>query len=103
MRLAWGFLLFCLLLARAEPCQGAKNGKVVHFPERPGSGEVVKVTATGALFQNQSGYVLQYQVVEPGAYIERKDPGYTNGWISVAMQKSSGGQGSYSAELPASL
>src|SRR5262249_55007735 len=38
-------------------------------------------------------------IVLPGNYVALKDPAYTRGWTSVAMQKSADG---FSAEIPAS-
>jgi hypothetical protein len=78
--------------------------KVKHSPEQPKSGQTVRVAVTGSALADQRALILQYQLIEPGRYIELKDPAYTNRWISVPMIGDAGkGQDSFAAELPASL
>ena len=80
---------------------------VSHHPAQPRSGEAVKIIAripTGA-----SNVTLQYQVVEPGKYIDLKDVAYRTNWTSLLMIEggnsadAKAGEGFYSVELPASL
>jgi hypothetical protein len=78
-----------------------KRFQVSHLPERPRSREVVRVTVTASDPGGQRPAVLQYQLVDAGHYIELSDPAYRKGWVSVAMN--AGPDGTYSAELPASL
>ncbi|MDB6033715.1 MAG: hypothetical protein JWM16_4053 [Verrucomicrobiales bacterium] len=105
MRTAWRVLVLGSLISfQALSSSGAvKNAKVAHEPGQPSSGQVVKITATGAAFEKQSDLTLQYQLVEPGNYIERSEPGFANGWVSIPMQKNKQPTDGYGAELPASL
>jgi hypothetical protein len=57
--------------------------KVEHAPQQPRSGDTVNVTIQTR--QEVGSVTLQYQLVEPGAYIELKDPSFSKGWISLAM------------------
>src|SRR5687768_8989672 len=57
---------------------------VGHAPQQPRPGERVRVSATVA--DGVSEVRLEYQVVEPGAYVERADPAYGKGWVSVTMK-----------------
>src|SRR5688572_17930651 len=80
---------FLLALAGAvlaqEPAATEKwCRKVGHLPQQPKPGEKVRVTAT--IVEGNSDVKLEYQVVEPGAYIELKDPAYAEGWVSVPMR-----------------
>ncbi len=54
---------------------------------------------------NVSGVKLEYQVLEPGSYVELKDPKYQQNWISVTMKggTDSEGQTRLEAELPGAL
>ena len=68
--------------APAAPETWCRN--VGHAPQQPKAGERVKVNATVA--DGVSDVRLEYQVVEPGAYVELADPAYAKGWVSVAMK-----------------
>jgi len=77
--------------------------KTEHAPLQPHSGEAVHISV-----QVQPGLtnvVLQYQLVEPGAYIELRDPAFTNRWQSLPMQpvESTNDQPVFQATLPAQL
>ncbi|NLH73503.1 MAG: hypothetical protein GX456_10665 [Verrucomicrobia bacterium] len=59
--------------------------QVSHLPRQPRSGEPVKVTIKAT---SETGIVsvnLQYQIVDPGRYIELSDPAYASEWITLAM------------------
>lgn len=74
--------------------------QVVHLPNQPRSGDLVRITARVTDPDGVDSVRLQYQVVEPGHYIERNDAGFNDGWSTVAMTPDAGGDGIYSAELP---
>lgn len=89
--LAWLFFILCATAAAAAPeikpappqpptwCLGA-----THAPLQPHTGDAVKITAQ--VLPDVTGVILQYQTVEPGAYVELKDPAYAASWLSVPMQ-----------------
>jgi len=83
---------------------GAATKEIVarHSPQQPKSGEVVRITASGAALAKESNLSLEYQVVEPGRYIERSDREYKSEWVSVSLQDE-GRNGVLTAELPASV
>jgi hypothetical protein len=59
--------------------------KVEHRPQQPKPGERVTVSATVAA--DVADVRLEYQIVEPGAYVELKEPAYAKGWVSVPMKQ----------------
>jgi spore coat protein CotH len=100
----WGIVL---LLSLALPCAAAEPAdaspwctKVAHTPQQPKSGQPVKITASirGGL----QDVVLQYQVVEPGAYVEFKDPAYAKNWTALPMKiaETSKGRTIVTTEVP---
>jgi hypothetical protein len=88
--------------ATSEPAEPWVKS-VAHAPQQPKTGDAVKVTASVA--QGFTGVTLQYQLVEPGAYVELKDPEYAKNWTPIAMQKSgeARGRATFAADLPADL
>lgn len=59
--------------------------QVSHSPRQPRSGEPVKVAIKAT---SETGIVsvnLQYQIVDPGRYIELTDPEYASEWITLSM------------------
>src|SRR3954463_5790473 len=78
---------------------------VSHAPQQPKTGDPVKVTASIA--PDFTDVVLQYQLVEPGNYIELKDPEYAQNWTPIPMQKpgeaNRGPRLAFTADLPANL
>ena len=76
--------------------------KVAHTPQQPRSGEPVRITAEVSGVTEVS---LQVQIVEPGAYLERKDPAYATRWTSLPMALARRAHQSvvFSAELPAEI
>jgi hypothetical protein len=58
--------------------------KIEHAPMQPKSGEPVTITAR--VRPEVMAVILEYQLVEPGAYIELSDSAFTRNWVSVPMQ-----------------
>jgi hypothetical protein len=102
----WVLILFVCLCALspagyvAAQAQDAEKWcrKVEHRPERPKPGQRVTISATIAA--GVTDVRLEYQVVEPGAYIELKEPAYAKGWLSEPMKMV--GE-AHQAELPESV
>src|SRR5712664_2014272 len=69
-----------------------------HSPQQPHSGEAVEVIA--ALPPNITRATLEYQIVEPGKYIELTDPAYKTTWSSIPMSK---GKDEFKTSLPAEI
>lgn len=59
---------------------------VVHAPAEPKSGEVVTVTAHVATPDGVGEVTLELQVVAPGAYLRKTDPGFRTNWVAVPMR-----------------
>jgi hypothetical protein len=57
---------------------------VGHTPQHPKPGQPVRITAT--VTSGFTNVTLQYQLVDPGEYIELKDEAYTKNWTSISMQ-----------------
>ncbi len=107
--------------SKAPPTPGAQNSafleklpplidEVTHWPKQPSTGEALKIEArihdpTGAL----KSATVEYQIVEPGAYIAKNGPNYDKGWTPVPMNDegrdgdATAGDSVYTATLPASL
>lgn len=85
--------------------------QVEHNPEQPMGGVPVKITAKVTDPDGVSAVTLEYQVVNPGNYIELTDSAYTNAanWISLPMNDAgtngdgSAGDDTFTAEIPASV
>jgi hypothetical protein len=85
--------------------------QVEHNPEQPMGGVPVKITAKVTDPDGVSAVTLEYQIVNPGAYIELTDAAYTNAanWISLPMNDagangdSTAGDDTFTAEIPASV
>ncbi len=83
--------------------------QVEHKPEQPVGGQPVSITAKVTDPNGVTGVTLQYQVVEPGNYIDLADPAYTNvaNWISLSMNDGgfsgdlTAADGTYTAIIPA--
>jgi hypothetical protein len=77
----------------------AEPGSVVrHSPLQPHSAEVVHIVAT--LPAQTQKAELEVQVVEPGHYIERKDPAFATNWVSIPMTRS---PSQFSADIPSGI
>ncbi|HYE31733.1 MAG TPA: lamin tail domain-containing protein [Methylomirabilota bacterium] len=88
---------------------GPQLRQVDHSPEQPKGGQPVLMTVKATDAQAVTSVKLQYQVVQPGAYIELNDPTYATSWIEVDMRDD--GQGGdvaagddvFSYTMPASV
>lgn len=54
-------------------------------PQQPGSGQPVVISAKVTSAAGIGSVVLQYQVVEPGGYIEWSDAAYATNWTAAPM------------------
>jgi hypothetical protein len=107
--------------ARADgPTPGRKNAvfshsappqtrQVSHNPNQPRSGEAVHVSAKVTDPDGVASVSLEYQVVEPGNYIELTDPAYFTNWTTVAMDDTGkdgdavAGDDVFTATIPAAV
>jgi hypothetical protein len=71
---------------------------VAHSPQQPKPNQPVRITAT--ITAGYTHVILQYQLVDPGAYIELKDPEYAKKWTTVPMQAAGA---TFTATLPPNL
>src|SRR5258705_13633987 len=98
-RKAWTSLfLMGWVLALAASVQSREADPVRHSPQQPRSGQVVQVTAT--LPAEIPSAALEYQVVDPGKYIELGDAAYKANWVAIVMSRS---KDDFVARLPAEL
>lgn len=112
-------IVACLLLT-APPLPAAEPGRagpstspttkpaawcthVTHAPQQPKSNQPVKITAS--IREGLKDVTLQYQLVEPGNYIERAEAAYETTWTAVPMKpgESAKGRTTFTADLPADL
>ena len=83
--------------------------QVEHSPNEPASAQPVRITAKVTDPDGVASVTLQYQLVDPGSYIELTDPAYASDWTPVPMNDAGldgdalSGDSVYSATLPASL
>lgn len=81
---------------QAGPTPGARNAaydqnapplidEVRHRPAAPRGGEAVTVSATLSDSDGVAVVTLEYQIVEPGAYVRLTDPAYEKGWTALPM------------------
>lgn len=82
--------------ANAGPTPGARNAaydtnaapqirQVAHAPEQPHSGQPVIITAKITDPDGVAAVELQYQLIDPGSYIELNDAAYATTWTSAPM------------------
>jgi len=79
---------FCsslIVIIGASLVHAAEPISVKHSPLQPHSGQAVEIRA--ALGQKITAATLQYQIVEPGNYIELKDPAYKTKWTQLIMSR----------------
>lgn len=105
---------------KVGPTPGAKNASyddnpppiirsVKHLPTAPRSNDPVTISVELADPDGISEVKLEYQIVDPGAYIRLTDTAYSMGWVSVPLRDDGQGgdvkanDGTYSATLDASL
>lgn len=103
-----------------QPTPGARNSvfaanappqlrQLNQSVEQPTSGEEVVISVKVTDPDGVQSVALQYQVVDPGAYVRLTDPAYQMGWSTVAMRDdgSNGdqvaGDAIYSVTLPSSI
>ena len=108
---AWSLFLACVLggAAMAAKPPGAPKEQAWwlisadHSPQQPRSGQTVRITTQTR--DDAAELALQYQVLEPGAYIELKDSAYQARWVSLLMTtgKRLAGEVTWQADLPAEL
>ena len=88
---------------------GPQIQQVSHSPEQPRSGQPVRITAKVTDPDGVASVFMDYQLVEPGNYIEIADAAYQTSWTSLSMNDAGtgadevAGDGIYSVELPASV
>lgn len=103
-----------------SPTPGQDNGtatnivppairQVNHTPQEPTSSDPVTITTKITDPQGLGAVTLDYQIVEPGAYIRITDAAYQTNWTTVVMLDDGtagdefAGDSIYSVELPSSL
>ncbi|HYE17396.1 MAG TPA: CotH kinase family protein [Tepidisphaeraceae bacterium] len=87
----------------ADPAKAVWEPAVSHAPREPRAGEAVTITVNVGLTP-VTGVTLEYQVVDPGAYVELKSPEFAKGWTAVPMAAGGGGAGkTFSAVIPAGV
>ena len=80
-----------------------------HSPEQPGPGVPVTITAKVTDLDGVAAVTLQYQVVDPGNYIELTDAAYATSWTDLPMKDDGAGGDTFAADdvytavLPAAL
>ena len=85
--------------------------QVEHTPQQPAGGVPVLITAKVTDPDGVSAVTLEYQIVNPGNYIELTDAAYTNAtnWISMPMNDAgtngdwTAGDDTFTAEIPAAV
>lgn len=83
--------------------------QVGHAPTQPHSGEPVLITAKVTDPDGAAAVTLQYQLVDPGAYIELTDAAYETTWTDLPMNDAGAGGDAvanddvFTATLPAGL
>ncbi|MEM7534745.1 MAG: lamin tail domain-containing protein [Chloroflexota bacterium] len=83
--------------------------KVNHSPVSPTSSDVVSITAKVTDPDGVMQVTLDYQLVEPGQYVEINDAAYNAGWTTVNMNDSgvdgdeTANDDFFTVELPASI
>lgn len=83
--------------------------RVSHEPTAPAPGQDVTITMRITDPQGVGSVLLEYQLVDPGDYIEINDPRYATDWTSVVMRDDGlagddeAGDNTYTAVLPGGL
>ena len=94
------WLLGIFLLCASALQANAASAAIHHLPPQPHSGEPVQITAI--VTQTVIAVTLEYQIVEPGRYIELQDPAYKKNWIPLPMSAGAN-KGEFTARLPGAL
>jgi hypothetical protein len=103
-----GFIAFISAahLIGAEP---AIVDQVEHSPLVLKTGQSLTISAKVRPHAGQRSVILEYQIVEPGAYIRRNDDAYGKGWTAVPMHDDGkdgdarGGDSTFTVSLPGSV
>src|SRR5262245_19256667 len=77
--------------------------KATHSPKQPKSGEAVRVSVELRNSAKADDLVLQYQIVEPGAYIALSDPAYAKDWKELPLESDRAASGESRATFRATL
>ena len=77
--------------------------EIIHEPASPRPGNTVRISAK--VPAGITNLVLQYQVVDPGRYVERKDSAFQQNWLPLAMESGPRSTNTvlFTGEMPASL
>src|SRR5687767_8367668 len=101
-------LIALILSTFAAVIAYAARPEAAHSPERPKSGEIVRITVKVPK-AGRGMVTLQYQLVDPGQYIDLTDAAFQSNWLSVLMNDSAErgdatkADGLFTAELPGRL
>ncbi|MHC4439404.1 MAG: lamin tail domain-containing protein [Planctomycetota bacterium] len=80
--------------------------QVKHSPKQPKSGQAVTISAKVTDSDGVADVTLSYKIIEPGSYVNIKDPQYNTNWINVPMHDNGldgdaiAGDDTYSAQIP---
>ncbi|HTI71031.1 MAG TPA: CotH kinase family protein [Candidatus Limnocylindria bacterium] len=77
----------CLCLSLLRLLAGEALWNASHQPFYPHSGTEVKITVDGPSDGQDTEPSLEYQVVEPGAYVGKMDAGYSKNWKPISLTK----------------
>ena len=108
MNSVWLCLALSAIAFGSDPAISEHSIKVSHAPKQPRTGDRVVITVDAPHLLKADDLLLQYQIVEPGKYIDLQDPAYTESWTGVALskapqEKSEGAHVVLAAELPSEL
>ncbi len=81
-------VIFLVVIASAHSGAAATTSSTIevsHNPKQPKSGERVTISVKMSSAVKADDFVLQYQVVEPGKYIDVEDPDYSTEWKDLPL------------------
>jgi len=104
----WLFLALSVVAFGADAAKPDPQINVSHSPKRPKTGDRVVIAVEAPDSLKADHLVFQYQVVDPGKYIDLQDPAYNESWADVALskkprEKPEGASVALTAELPGEL
>jgi hypothetical protein len=87
----------------ADPPAARWCTNVTYAPAHPKSNQAVKISAS--ITSGHTNIALQYQIVDPGKYIELRDPEYAKTWtlLPIKAGETAEGRTLYTAEFPAEI
>jgi hypothetical protein len=104
----WPCLATMMLAGSNAPADALRKIEAVsHRPAQPISGATVRISAKVPIGATRVS--LEYQLVDPGKYIDLKDAAFKTNWVSLAMNKDAksdvtiAGASIYTVDLPAAL